>query len=86
MFGQFYRDRADCEDSFEELKSQWGWGGFATRNLKGCRLMAGCVAPVFNWRTLIVRLADPDHHREGITSHCCSKPSAVEQLTPAAPR
>ena len=25
--GQLYRDRADCENSFDELKNQWGWGG-----------------------------------------------------------
>src|ERR1700683_627255 len=26
--GQLYRDRADCENVFDELKNQWGWGGF----------------------------------------------------------
>jgi len=66
--GQLYRDRADCENSFDELKNQWGWGGFTTRDLKRCRLMAGCVALVFNWWNLFVRLADPRHHREAITS------------------
>jgi hypothetical protein len=66
--GQLYRDRADCENSFDELKNQWGWGGFTTRDLKRCRLMAGVVALVFNWWNLFVRLADPDHHREAITS------------------
>src|SRR5262249_43562682 len=38
------------------------------RDLKRCRLMAGCVALVFNWWNLFVRLADPNHHREAITS------------------
>src|SRR5216683_2102172 len=66
--GQLYRDRADCENGFDELKNQWGWGGFTTRDLKRCRLMAGCVALVFNWWNLFVRLADPNHHREAITS------------------
>jgi Transposase DDE domain group 1 len=66
--GQLYRDRADCENSFDELKNQWGWGGFTTRDLKRCRLMAGCVALAFNWWNLFVRLADPNHHREAITS------------------
>src|SRR5215471_164082 len=66
--GQLYRDRADCENNFDELKNQWGWGGFTTRDLKRCRLMAGCVALVFNWWNLFVRLADPNHHREAITS------------------
>ena len=31
------------------MKNQWGWGGFTTRDLKRRRLMAGCVALVFNW-------------------------------------
>ena len=25
--GQLYRDRGDCENTFDELKNQWGWGG-----------------------------------------------------------
>ena len=66
--GQLYRDRADCENSFDELKNHWGWGGFTTHDLKRCRLMARCVALVFNWWNLFVRLADPDRHREAITS------------------
>jgi hypothetical protein len=66
--GQLYRDRADCENTFDELKNQWGWGGFTTRDLKRCRLMAGLVALYFNWWNLFVRLVDPNHHREAITS------------------
>ena len=66
--GQLYRDRGDCENDFDELKNQWGWGGYTTQDLGRCRLMAGCVALVFNWWNLFVRLADPDHHREAITS------------------
>lgn len=26
-FGQLYRDRADCENGFDELENQWSWGG-----------------------------------------------------------
>src|SRR6202030_378749 len=65
--GQLYRDRADCENNFDELKNQWGWAGFTTHDIKRCRLIARCVALVFNWWNLFVRLADPDHHREAIT-------------------
>ena len=25
---QLYRDRADAENVFDELKNQWGWGGY----------------------------------------------------------
>src|ERR1700761_2349415 len=56
------------ENSFDELKNHWGWGGFTTHDLVRCRMMARIVALVFNWWNLFVRLADPDHHREAITS------------------
>jgi hypothetical protein len=65
---QLYRDRADCENGFDELKNQWGWGGYTTQDLARCRLAAGMVALIYNWWNLFVRLADPDHHREAITS------------------
>lgn len=37
--GQLYRDRADCENGFDELKNQWGWGGYTTQDLSAaiCR-------------------------------------------------
>ena len=66
--GQLYRDRADCENGFDELKNQWGWAGFTTQDLTRCRLLAGMVALIYNWWSLFVRLADPEHHREAITS------------------
>ena len=66
--GQLYRDRADCENVFDELKNQWGWGGFTTQDLTRCRLLAGMVALIYNWWSLFVRLADPEHHREAINS------------------
>jgi hypothetical protein len=66
--GQLYRDRADCENSYDELKNQWGWGGFTTHDLKRCRFLANAIALVYNWWSLFVRLADPAHHREAITT------------------
>ena len=67
--GQLYRDRGDCENALgKKLKNQWGWGGFTTHDLKRCRLLAGSVALIFNWWSLFVRLADPDHRPEAITS------------------
>ena len=30
---QLYRDRADCENGFDELKNQWGWGGLLSPTL-----------------------------------------------------
>jgi hypothetical protein len=66
--GQLYRDRGDCENVFDELKNQWGWGGFTTQTLKPTRIMAGIIALVFNWWNIFCRLADPAEHMEAITS------------------
>ncbi len=66
--GQLYRDRADCENGFDELKNQWGWGGFTTQDLARCRLLARTVALIYNWWSLFARLADPEHHREAIAT------------------
>ena len=65
---QHYRDRADCENSFDEIKNQWGWGGFVTQKIKPCRLIARIIALVYNWWSLFVRLAEPDKHFEAIVS------------------
>ena len=65
---QLYRDRADSENPFDELKNQWGWGGFTTRDLARCQIMARFIALIYNWWNLFVRLAEPDKHLEAITS------------------
>ena len=65
---QLYRDRADSENPFDELKNQWGWTGFTTRDLARCQLMARFIALIYNWWNLFVRLAKPDKHLEAITS------------------
>lgn len=65
---QHYRDRADSENNFDELKNQWGWGGYTTKDLKRCRIMARTVALIYNWWSLFVRLANPDKHLEAVTS------------------
>ena len=65
---QLYRDRADSENPFDELKNQWGWAGFTTQDIKRCQIMARLIALIYNWWTLYTRLADPDHHREALTT------------------
>lgn len=65
---QLYRDRADAENNFDELKNHWGWGGFTTQDIKRCRFMARITALIYNWWSLFVRLAHPDKHTEAITS------------------
>ena len=38
--GQLYRDRADAENGFDELKNQWGLGGFTTQDINRCQTTA----------------------------------------------
>jgi len=61
-----YRDRADAENCFDELKNQWGWGGFTSRKLAPSQLMANLVALFYNWWNLYLRFYDEEHHREAI--------------------
>jgi len=63
-----YRDRADAENCFDELKNQWGWGGFTSHALAPSRLMANLVALFYNWWNLYLRFYDENHHREAIRS------------------
>ncbi len=65
---QHYRDRADCAYYFDEIKNQWGWGGFVTQKIKPCRFIARMIALIYNWWSLFVRLAEPDKHYEAIVS------------------
>ena len=66
--GQLYRDRADCENGFDELKNQWGWGGYTTQDLERCNLSARAVALIYNWWSWYVRLAYPKARLEAITA------------------
>lgn len=51
--------------SFDELKNQWGWGGFTTHDLHCCQLAARTVALIYNWWSLFVRLANPPSPTRG---------------------
>jgi hypothetical protein len=63
-----YRQRADAENVYDELKNQWGWGGFTTKDLLRCQVAARNVALVYNWWSLFVRCAEPERPREAVTS------------------
>jgi len=65
---QLYRDRADCENVFDEIKNQWGWAGFVTRAIHRCRITARLIALIYNWWNVFTRLARPGQHMEAITS------------------
>jgi hypothetical protein len=64
---QLYRDRADSENGFDEMKNQWGWGGYTTQDLARCRLTARMVALVYNWWSWYSRMARPDARLEAVT-------------------
>jgi len=66
--GQLYRDRCDCENGFDELKNQWGWGGFTTQDMHRSQVSARAVALVYNWWSWYVRAANPQGRREALTS------------------
>jgi hypothetical protein len=65
---KLYRGRGDCENHFDELKNQWGWGGYVTRDLARSRLMTRIIALVYNWWTIYARLAGEGRHQEALTS------------------
>jgi hypothetical protein len=65
---QLYRDRAEAENIFDELKNQWGWTGFTTHDVHRCQILARTIAVIYNWWSLFTRLAIPNRHTEAITS------------------
>ena len=65
---QLYRDRAEAENIFDELKNQWGWAGFTTHDVHRCQILARSIAVIYNWWSLFTRLAIPNRHTEAVTS------------------
>ena len=65
---QLYRDRADAENGFDELKNQWGWGGYSTQDIERCRTAARGVALFYNWWSWYCRAAQPGARMEAITA------------------
>ena len=80
---QLYRDRADAENNFDELKNQWGWAGFTTHDMERCQIAARTIALIYNWWSLFVRLADPSKRREAITSRPLLLEAVARQTTHA---
>jgi hypothetical protein len=65
---QLYRDRADAENGFDELKNQWGLGGFTTQDMNRSQSTARACALVYNWWSWYCRAAHPTARLEAITS------------------
>ena len=63
-----YNPRGDNENCYDELKNQWGWGGFTLKDLPRSELMARFIALIYNWWSIYVKLVDEKIAREAITS------------------
>ena len=44
-----YNPRGDNENCYDELKNQWGWGGFPLKDLARSELIARFIALIYNW-------------------------------------
>jgi len=78
-----YRERADRENTIDELKRQWGWGGFVTKDLLRCQVAARSVALIYNWWSLFVRCPEPSRSREAVTSRPLLMYAVGRQVSPA---
>jgi hypothetical protein len=59
-----YRQRADTENVFDELKNQWGFSGFCGRKRAITELAARLLLLVYNLWVLFVRFLQPQAHVE----------------------
>jgi hypothetical protein len=61
---ELYRQRADTENVFDELKNQWGFNGFCTQQAQATALAARVLLLVYNLWNLFLRLLQPQRHVE----------------------
>jgi Transposase DDE domain group 1 len=59
-----YRQRADVENVFDELKNQWGFSGFCAKFRATTELAARLTLLVYNLWVLFVRFIVPQKHTE----------------------
>ena len=59
-----YRQRADVENVFDELKNQWGLSGFCAKSRATTELAARLTLLVYNLWVLFVRFIVPQKHTE----------------------
>ena len=65
---QFSRARADCDNTFADLKNDGSWGGFTSQDQSRNQHIARLVALVSTWWNLLVRQISPLAHRGGHVS------------------
>jgi hypothetical protein len=61
---ELYRQRADTENVFDELKHQWGLEGFCCRKRNATALAARLGLLIYNLWHLFLRLLEPGRHVE----------------------
>ena len=66
---QLYRERADTENVFDELKNQWGFSGFCAQSRATIELAARLLLMVYNLWVLFVRFIEPRKHTEAKRGH-----------------
>jgi hypothetical protein len=66
---QLYRQRADSENVFDELKNQWGFAGFCSQKAAVSQSSARMLLLIYNLWSLFVRvLKNQGGHTEAIKS------------------
>jgi hypothetical protein len=66
---QLYRQRADAENVFDELKNQWGFAGFCAQKASVSQSSARMLLLIYNLWSLFVRvLKNQGGHTEAIKS------------------
>lgn len=68
QISDLYNKRADCENVFDELKNQWGLGGFCSRKQNVTEFAARMTLFTYNLWSLFVRFFNIDRHQEAKTS------------------
>jgi hypothetical protein len=59
-----YRQRADAENVFDELKNHWGFGGFCCKDRVATEMAARLLLLTYNLWNLFLRLLEPARHVE----------------------
>ncbi len=78
---QHYRGRGDAENNFDELKNQWGWAGFATKDRKRCQIMGRIIAAITSRPLALHGIARQTRHGNQTTIEITSMHSKAPQIS-----
>ncbi len=63
-----YKERADCENVFDEIKNQWGFGGFCAKSKVVTEVAARFLLLSYNLWSLFTRAMSAESHSEAKTT------------------